>query len=169
MLILCAKAAATVVLQNIAMGICYATRGLITDGGENVLSGNKGEGVGLEEGLDFSSHPVACRLYANRALALSEEQCGGGGVVKEGCMTLCEATFGIVCEGLELEYLAHALCEWLVHLFCEKACSSATKRPWPDCSHQCVQEPDCVDCCNRICQGKGATEECYRACALAPE
>jgi hypothetical protein len=77
MLILCAKAAATVVLQNIAMGICYATRGLITDGGENVLSGNKGEGVGLEEGLDFSSHPVACRLYANRALALSEEQCGG--------------------------------------------------------------------------------------------
>src|SRR5579875_321537 len=30
------------------------------------------------EGLDFSGPPVACPLYANRALALSEEQCGGG-------------------------------------------------------------------------------------------
>jgi hypothetical protein len=35
----------------------------------------RGKGVGLEEGLDFSGPPVACLLYANRALALSEEQC----------------------------------------------------------------------------------------------
>ena len=70
-----------------------------------MLSSNEGKGVGLEydsfgvamftsgtaqtpyrpaglvldtEGLDFSGPPVACPLYANRALALSEEQCGGG-------------------------------------------------------------------------------------------
>ena len=36
---------------------------------------DEGKGVGLEEGLDFSGPPVACPLYANRALALSEGQC----------------------------------------------------------------------------------------------
>jgi len=56
----------------------YVHRGLITDGSGNVLSSNEGKGVGLEEGLDFSGPPVACPLYTNRALALSEEQCGGG-------------------------------------------------------------------------------------------
>jgi hypothetical protein len=80
-------------------------KGVITDGSGNVLSSNEGEGVGLEydafgvsmftsgsaqtpyrpskkvldvEGLEFGSGPpVACPLYANRALALSEE-CRGG-------------------------------------------------------------------------------------------
>jgi len=146
---------------------------VITDGSGNVLSSNEGDSavrstVGLEEGLDFSGPPVACPLYANRALALSEEQCGGGGVVKEGCMTLCEATYGIACEGLELEYLSHALCEWLVHLFCEKACSSATKRPWPDCYQICKDRPDCESCCYEVCPGKGATQECHMKCLLAP-
>jgi len=46
----------------------YRPAGLVLD---------EGKGVGLEEGLDFSGPPVACPLYANRALALSEEQCGG--------------------------------------------------------------------------------------------
>jgi hypothetical protein len=143
---------------------------MLDEGESGVRStvGLEGEGVGFEEGLDFSGPPVACPLYANRALALSEEQCGGGGVVKEGCMTLCEATYGIACEGLELEYLSHALCEWLVHLFCEKACSSATKRPWPDCYQICKDRPDCDSCCYEVCSGKGATKECHMKCLLAP-
>jgi hypothetical protein len=37
---------------------------------------DEGKGVGLEEGLDFSGPPVACPLYANRALALSQTSCG---------------------------------------------------------------------------------------------
>jgi hypothetical protein len=85
-------------------GDVLGNKGVITDGSGNVLSSNEGKGVGLEydafgvsmfisgsaqtpyrpaglvldtEGLDFSGPPVACPLYANRALALSEEQCGG--------------------------------------------------------------------------------------------
>ncbi|HLI48263.1 MAG TPA: hypothetical protein VKV18_06175 [Chthonomonas sp.] len=46
----------------------YRPAGLVLD---------EGKGVGLEEGLDFSGPPVACPLYANRALWLSMP-CGGG-------------------------------------------------------------------------------------------
>ncbi|HLI48493.1 MAG TPA: hypothetical protein VKV18_07410 [Chthonomonas sp.] len=47
----------------------YRPAGLVLD---------EGKGVGLEEGLDFSGPPVACPLYVNRALALSDKPCGGG-------------------------------------------------------------------------------------------
>jgi len=48
----------------------YRPAGLVLD---------EGKGVGFEEGLDFSGPPVACPLYANRALWLSMP-CGGGDV-----------------------------------------------------------------------------------------
>ncbi|HLH78951.1 MAG TPA: hypothetical protein VKV29_01570 [Chthonomonas sp.] len=78
-------------------GDVLGNKGVITDGSGNVLSSNVYDAFGVSmfisgsaqtpyrpaglvldvEGLDFSGPPVACLLYANRALALSEEQCGG--------------------------------------------------------------------------------------------
>ncbi|HLH78783.1 MAG TPA: hypothetical protein VKV29_00705 [Chthonomonas sp.] len=78
-------------------GDVLGNKGVITDGSGNVLSSNVYDAFGVSmftsgsaqtpyrpaglvldvEGLDFSGPPVACPLYANRALALSEEQCGG--------------------------------------------------------------------------------------------
>jgi len=69
---------------------------VIADGSGNVLSSNVYDAFGVSmftsgsaqtpyrpaglvldvEGLDFSGPPVACPLYANRALALSQTSCG---------------------------------------------------------------------------------------------
>jgi len=157
------------------------TAGVITDASGAVLSANVYDAFGVARYVSGNAQTqwrasagytevegllANCYIVAELALGLAQKCKKDQDPVLGMCIVLCESLIGMPCgqlpPGLEV------LCKLAKKIGCQKACEDVRRwKPWKDCAGACkyVPEPRCVDCCNTLCEGKGALAACYKMCA----